>query len=329
MLIEQWKRKALQTPTPKGQGPKASAVNQKLTVLTRLFSLAVENGYRSQSPVSRVRRLRESGRPERVMTDSEEAAIREAMGADPARYHDLADFFTLAVKTGMRANEVVGLQLSEVDFGRREINLPAERTKEGKAKTFPVNSYALEVLERAGSDRAEVAGSSSRTSRTGGWVLSGARCVRLRCERPPRPRSASHLRFPAPRGRGPRGRRQRAPRPLLARGDGPPYALVRAVEALALLVVTKKAPEKVRALGQKKAPATLGRSPERLPLSSGGRQITTNRGGSRLEKLRILSARFSGWRGFLSQISHRSFRRLMYLPPGAVASEYSSPTELI
>jgi hypothetical protein len=47
MLIEQWMKKALQTPTPKGHSPKASTVNQKLTVLNRVFSLAVENGYLS------------------------------------------------------------------------------------------------------------------------------------------------------------------------------------------------------------------------------------------------------------------------------------------
>jgi integrase len=153
MLIEQWKKKALQTPTPKGHSPQASTVNQKLTVLNRVFSPAVENGYLSQNPVAKVRRPREPEKRERVMTPSEEAAIREATEADSARYYDLADFFTLATNTGTRANEIVGLQFSEVDFVRREVNLPAERTKGGKPKTIPVNSVVLEVLERAESDR--------------------------------------------------------------------------------------------------------------------------------------------------------------------------------
>jgi integrase len=153
MLIEQWKRKALQIQTPKGGSPKASTINQKLAVLHRVFSLAVENGYVPQNPVSKVRRLRESERRERVMASSEEAAIRETLGANSVRYHDLADFFTLATNTGMRANEIVGLQFSEVDFDRREINLPGARTKEGKSKTIPVNPAVLEVLERAESDR--------------------------------------------------------------------------------------------------------------------------------------------------------------------------------
>jgi integrase len=162
MLIEQWKKRALQTATPKGHSPKASTVNQKLTVLNRVFSLAVEDDYLSQNPVAKVRRLRESEKRERVMAPSEEAAIREAMEANPARYYDLADFFTLAINTGMRANEIVGLQFSEVDFDRREISLPAERTKEGKPKAIPINPVVLEVLKRAESDRSG-----------GGWVFPG------------------------------------------------------------------------------------------------------------------------------------------------------------
>ncbi len=149
MLIEQWKRKAVQF------GLKASTINQKLAVLNRVFSLAVENGYLPQNPVSKVRRLKEGDRPERVMSLDEEAALREAMATD-VRFHDLADFFTLAINTGMRASEIVGLNFAEVDLVRREIRLPAERTKEAKAKTIPLNSDALEVLERIARDRGEL-----------------------------------------------------------------------------------------------------------------------------------------------------------------------------
>lgn len=37
------------------------------------------------------------------------------MAADD-RFHDLADFFTLAVNTGMRASELVGLTFAEVNL---------------------------------------------------------------------------------------------------------------------------------------------------------------------------------------------------------------------
>jgi site-specific recombinase XerD len=52
MLIEQWKRKQVLAEL------KASTINQKLRVLHRIFSLAVENGYLNDNPVAKVRRLR-------------------------------------------------------------------------------------------------------------------------------------------------------------------------------------------------------------------------------------------------------------------------------
>jgi integrase len=52
----------------------------------------------------------------------------------------------------MRANEIVGLRFSEVDFERLEIDLPAERTKEAKPKTIPINRVVFEVLDRARSE---------------------------------------------------------------------------------------------------------------------------------------------------------------------------------
>jgi integrase len=138
MLIEQWKRKQVQAEL------KSSTVNQKLRVLHRVFSLAVENGYLSDNPVSKVRRLRETDPRERVMTYDEEDALLEVM--ENPLYCNLKLFFQIAVHTGMRANEVLGLRWSEVDFSAKEINLPYYRTKEGKDKSIPLNSFLVELL---------------------------------------------------------------------------------------------------------------------------------------------------------------------------------------
>jgi integrase len=151
MLIEQYKRKAAQTLTPKGEKPKASTVNQKLALLHRIFSLAVENGYLSQNPVSKAKRLREPPGRDRVMTGEEEVAIRAAM--QDVRYHELRLFFGVANNTGMRAVEIVDLRVSEIDFQKAEIRLPYWRTKEGKDKTIPLNSTVLSLLQAARAER--------------------------------------------------------------------------------------------------------------------------------------------------------------------------------
>jgi integrase len=138
MLIEQWKRKQVLAEL------KASTINQKLRVLHRIFSLAVENGYLSDNPVAKVRRLRETDPRERVMSYAEEAAIYQVL--ENPRYYNLKLFFQIATQMGMRANEVLGLRWSEVNFGGKEILLPHYRTKEGKDKAIPLNSFLLELL---------------------------------------------------------------------------------------------------------------------------------------------------------------------------------------
>jgi integrase len=153
MLVEQYKKKAMQTDTPLGSKPKASTVNQKLSVLHRVFSLAVENGYLSQNPVSNVKRLKESDRRERVMTFEEEMSIRGVL--EGPKYYNVRLFFLLAVNTGMRAMEILGLKFSEVDFERKEIRLPYQRTKEAKDKVIPLNSPALSLLMDTYRERGE------------------------------------------------------------------------------------------------------------------------------------------------------------------------------
>jgi integrase len=153
MLIEQYKRKTAQAKTPMQTAPKASTVNQKLAVLHRVFSLAVENGYIAQNPVSSVKRLKEAARRERVMTYDEERAIREVL--EDVRYHEVKMFLDLANNTGMRAMEIIGLQFSEIDFDRAEIRLPYFRTKEAKDKVIPLNSVALSLLKEVRTERVD------------------------------------------------------------------------------------------------------------------------------------------------------------------------------
>ncbi|HEX8748654.1 MAG TPA: site-specific integrase, partial [Pyrinomonadaceae bacterium] len=140
MLIEQWKKRAMQAEL------KASTINQKLSVLHRAFSLAVENGYLNDNPVGKVRRLREGSSRERVMSYEEQEVLLELFKEEG--YYNLKVFFLIAVNTGMRANEVLGLKWSEIDLDRKEILLPASRTKEAKEKLVPLNSFVTDLLSQ-------------------------------------------------------------------------------------------------------------------------------------------------------------------------------------
>jgi integrase len=58
----------------------------------------------------------------------------------------LKAFLTLAFNTGMRTGELRGLRWSHIDREKWVIRLPADLTKEGKAKVIPINHHVKRVL---------------------------------------------------------------------------------------------------------------------------------------------------------------------------------------
>jgi integrase len=78
------------------------------------------------------------------MSYEEEDALLSVM--EDERYYNLRLFFQIAINTGMRANEVLGLRWSEIDLEQRQIVLPYHRTKESKDKGVPLNSFVLGLL---------------------------------------------------------------------------------------------------------------------------------------------------------------------------------------
>jgi integrase len=150
MLIEQYKRQRRDQTTRLGTPRKASSINYELSVLCRIFNLAVENGYLNQNPVSRVRRLKQSDKRERVMSYEEESIIRQHLASE--KYSHLLPVFELVLNTGMRITEALELKWHEVDLEAAEIHLPASRTKEHKDKIIPLNPVALETLDQLKDD---------------------------------------------------------------------------------------------------------------------------------------------------------------------------------
>lgn len=58
----------------------------------------------------------------------------------------LRDFLTVAYNTGMRTGELRGLRWSHIDREKGVIRLPADLTKESKAKVIPLNHYTKDLL---------------------------------------------------------------------------------------------------------------------------------------------------------------------------------------
>lgn len=97
------------------------------------------NGRTLREPESRTRWLR----PE------EAVALVEAAHAEPKAPH-LVDFMVLALHTGMRRGELLGLEWSRVDLKTDTVVLEATHTKSAKRRHIPLNRMARSaVLHRA------------------------------------------------------------------------------------------------------------------------------------------------------------------------------------
>jgi integrase len=93
--------------------------------------------------------------PGRLRWLSREEADRLIAAARQSTSHALADFITLALHTGMRRGELLGLEWERVDLGRACLYLDTQHQKNRQRSTIPLNSAARAALIRLGQFRAQ------------------------------------------------------------------------------------------------------------------------------------------------------------------------------
>jgi len=106
------------------QGVTNGTVNIEVSTLSGIFRVQVENRTLEFNPCSMVSRLPETQRDVYISWDEFQKMLEVAGWLKP--------IMTMLYYTGMRPSEVFELDWKEVDFNRRMIVLPPERTKEGK-----------------------------------------------------------------------------------------------------------------------------------------------------------------------------------------------------
>ncbi len=114
-----------------------------MALVSRILSLAVELGETDANPCSRVRKLKLDDQRYRYLYREEEPELKGALTGP--RDH-LFDLVSVAIGTGLRKNEQLGLKVEQLDFARNVII--ATRTKAGKNREVPMNSEVREVLLR-------------------------------------------------------------------------------------------------------------------------------------------------------------------------------------
>jgi integrase len=120
-----------------------ATVNRYVAVLSHAFTLAVrEWQWLEASPLQRVRRLREPRGRVRYLSDEERPRVLAACQASHNRC--LYPVVLLALSTGARKQEILGLTWRDIDLRRAQLTLP--HTKNGEPRTLPLVGLALETV---------------------------------------------------------------------------------------------------------------------------------------------------------------------------------------
>lgn len=126
------------------EGRAAGTVNRYLAALSHAFTIAVrEWGWLESNPARDVSNLREPRGRVRFLSDDERARLLVACSqSSDDRLHAIV---VLALSTGMRQGEILGLRWRDVDVAVGRIIL--EHTKNGDRRAVPLAGPALHLLE--------------------------------------------------------------------------------------------------------------------------------------------------------------------------------------
>jgi site-specific recombinase XerD len=129
--------------TEAGQAP--TTVARKLASLRGLFRAQMELGARTENPADLLSSPKRSQRLPRVLKASEVAALLDRIPAtSPLELRDRA-LFELAYACGLRAEELVTLDVTSVDFDTETVRVEG---KGGKTRLVPVGEHSRRALER-------------------------------------------------------------------------------------------------------------------------------------------------------------------------------------
>ncbi len=127
----------------RGQAP--TTVARKLAALRALFRVLMEQGRRVDNPADLLSAPKRVQRLPRVLKPSEVALLLDRIPATtPLELRDRA-LFELAYGSGLRAEELVSLELESIDFDAETVRVEG---KGGKTRIVPAGEYALRALER-------------------------------------------------------------------------------------------------------------------------------------------------------------------------------------
>ena len=145
--IAEYRNELLATPKQRGGGKRSGAdVNRTIAALSSAMTHAVkELGWIERNPCERVTKQKEAGGRIRFLSDEELPVLLEAVRA--SAHPDLLPAVLLALTTGARKGEILGLRWSQIDFKRRAITLSHGETKNNAGRALPLSGEVIEILQ--------------------------------------------------------------------------------------------------------------------------------------------------------------------------------------
>jgi integrase len=129
--------------TPSGRPAKPATVIRYLATLSHVFTYAEQElEWVDSHPVKKVRRPAEPGGRVRFLDEDERGRLLEAcrQSGDPRLY----PLVVLALSTGGRQGELLGLRWRDVDLDRKVATL--HQTKNGERRALPLSGLAFDLL---------------------------------------------------------------------------------------------------------------------------------------------------------------------------------------
>jgi integrase/recombinase XerC/integrase/recombinase XerD len=127
------------------RGASRSTVARKLAAIRSFYRRQLERGAVAASPADLVASPKRESRLPRVLKRNEAAALVESIpAADPLAVRDRA-VFELAYAAGLRAEELVNLDVSDLDADGEELRVTG---KGGRTRVIPAGEPAWRALQR-------------------------------------------------------------------------------------------------------------------------------------------------------------------------------------
>ena len=127
------------------RGQASATVARKLAALRGLFRSQIEIGARDENPAELLHSPKRAQRLPRVLKPAEVSALLDRIPATtPLQLRDRA-MFELAYASGLRAEELVSLDVESLDFDGESVRVEG---KGGKTRLVPAGEHALAALER-------------------------------------------------------------------------------------------------------------------------------------------------------------------------------------